>query len=86
MKRPLLSTVLLLTAAGGLFLLINSMQGCRPNTTTQSTVGGDAAAKTYVKPGTHDEFYNFVSGGFSGHSACTGCPAAACCATSPCSA
>ncbi len=74
MKRPLLSTVLLLTAAGGLFLLINSMQGCRPNTTTQSTVGGDAAAKTYVKPGTHDEFYNFVSGGFSGQLSVYGLP------------
>ena len=66
MKRPLLSSALLLTAVGGLFLLINSMQGCRPNTTTQAVVGGDAAARTYVKPGSYDEFYNFVSGGFSG--------------------
>ncbi|MBP7515292.1 MAG: Sec-dependent nitrous-oxide reductase [Flavobacteriales bacterium] len=74
MKRPLLSTALLLTGAGGLFLLINSMQGCRPNTTTQTVVGGDAAAKTYVKPGSYDEFYNFVSGGFSGQLSVYGLP------------
>jgi len=74
MKRPLLSTALLLSAAGGLFLLINSMQSCRPNTTTQSVVGGDAASKTYVKPGSYDEFYNFVSGGFSGQLSVYGLP------------
>ena len=74
MKRPLLSSALLLTAVGGLFLLINSMQGCRPNTTTQAVVGGDAAARTYVKPGSYDEFYNFVSGGFSGQLSVYGLP------------
>jgi nitrous-oxide reductase len=74
MKRPLLSSALLLTAVCGLFLLINSMQGCRPNTTTQAVVGGDAAARTYVKPGSYDEFYNFVSGGFSGQLSVYGLP------------
>ncbi|MBL7985086.1 MAG: Sec-dependent nitrous-oxide reductase, partial [Flavobacteriales bacterium] len=74
MKRPLLSTTLLLSVVGGLFLLINPMQGCRPNTTTQSVVGGEAASKTYVKPGSHDEFYNFVSGGFSGQLSVYGLP------------
>ncbi len=37
-------------------------------------VTGDAASKVYVKPGTHDEFYNFVSGGFSGQLAVYGIP------------
>ena len=35
-------------------------------TESSNLVGGDAAAKVYVAPGTHDEFYSFMSGGFSG--------------------
>ncbi|MBK7754582.1 MAG: hypothetical protein IPI41_18865, partial [Flavobacteriales bacterium] len=54
MKRPLTTTLLLLSAAGGLFVLLNALHGCRP-TTTQAAVQGDAAAKTYVKPGSYDE-------------------------------
>ncbi|MBK6542004.1 MAG: Sec-dependent nitrous-oxide reductase [Flavobacteriales bacterium] len=73
MKRPLTTTLLLLSAAGGLFVLLNALHGCRP-TTTQAAVQGDAAAKTYVKPGSYDEFYNFVSGGFSGQLSVYGLP------------
>ncbi|MBP6311255.1 MAG: Sec-dependent nitrous-oxide reductase [Flavobacteriales bacterium] len=73
MKRPLLSTAALLIAGGGAFLAFNSMQGCRPATTT-AAVQGDAASKVYVKPGAYDEFYNFVSGGFSGQLAVYGIP------------
>ena len=73
MKRPLLTSSLLLGAAGGLFLLFNSLQGCRPRT-VEAAVGGDAAARTYVKPGAYDEFYNLVSGGFSGQVAVYGLP------------
>ncbi|MEI2652856.1 MAG: hypothetical protein V9G12_12040 [Microthrixaceae bacterium] len=58
----------------GLFLLMNSLPGCRPSGTTKSVVTGDAASKVYVKPGTYDEFYNFVSGGFSGQLAVYGIP------------
>jgi len=42
--------------------------------TTESAVSGDAAAKVYVAPGKHDEFYNFVSGGFSGQVSVYGLP------------
>ena len=73
MKRPLLSTAMLLTGAGGLFLLINAMQGCRPKT-AQAAVGGDASSRVYVPPGKFDEFYNFVSGGFSGQMSVYGLP------------
>ena len=73
MKRPLLSTAALLIAGGGAFLAFNSMQGCRP-TTAATAVSGDAASKVYVKPGAYDEFYNFVSGGFSGQLAVYGIP------------
>lgn len=34
----------------------------------------DAASKVYVKPGTHDEFYAFMSGGFSGQVTVMGLP------------
>ena len=74
MKRPLLLTG---TASGVIacaFVLLNSLPGCRPSGTTKSVVTGDAASKVYVKPGTHDEFYNLVSGGFSGQLAVYGLP------------
>lgn len=48
------------------------LQGCKPKG-TQSAAGGDAA-KTYVAPGKYDEFYNFVSGGFSGQMSVYGLP------------
>lgn len=37
-------------------------------------VAADAASKVYVAPGQMDEFYNFVSGGFSGHVSVYGLP------------
>lgn len=49
------------------------MQGCKPKG-TQSAVSGDAAAKVYIAPGKYDEFYNFVSGGFSGQMSVYGIP------------
>jgi nitrous-oxide reductase len=33
---------------------------------TQSLVTGDAASRVYVPPGSYDEFYAFLSGGYSG--------------------
>ncbi len=46
---------------------------CKPKGTSDA-VSGDAAAKTYVAPGKYDEFYNFVSGGFSGQLSVYGLP------------
>lgn len=37
-------------------------------------IGGDAAQKVYVAPGTHDELYGFFSGGFSGQLSVVGLP------------
>ena len=48
------------------------MESCKPKG-TQSAATGDAA-KAYVAPGKYDEFYNFVSGGFSGQMAVYGLP------------
>ena len=40
----------------------------------QGALTGNAAEKVYVAPGEHDEFYAFVSGGFSGQLAVYGLP------------
>ena len=53
-------------------VLLAAMQSCNPKG-TQSAAGGDAA-KAYVAPGKYDEFYNFVSGGFSGQMSVYGLP------------
>lgn len=50
-----------------------SMFACKPKN-TGSAVGADAAAKAYVAPGQFDQFYNFVSGGFSGQMSVYGLP------------
>ena len=39
-----------------------------------SAVSGNAAEAVYVAPGKHDEFYNFVSGGFNGQMSVYGMP------------
>lgn len=39
-----------------------------------ANLGGDAASKVYVEPGKHDEFYGFMSGGFSGQLGVYGLP------------
>lgn len=57
-------------------VLISTFFGsCRPKDTADA-VGGDAAQKVYVAPGKYDEFYNFVSGGFSGQMSVYGLPSA----------
>ena len=48
------------------------MGSCRPNN-AGNAVAGDAT-KSYVAPGKYDEFYNFVSGGFSGQMSVYGLP------------
>lgn len=53
--------------------VIASMQSCKMKN-TESAVSGDAASKVYVAPGKYDEFYNFVSGGFSGQVSVYGLP------------
>ncbi len=50
-----------------------SANACKPKSTA-SAVSADAASKAYVAPGKYDEFYNFVSGGFSGQMSVYGLP------------
>ncbi len=54
--------------AGSLFFA-----SCKPKSSGDA-VSGNAAQKAYVAPGKYDEFYNFVSGGFSGQLSVYGLP------------
>jgi nitrous-oxide reductase len=57
-----------------LFIMGSSMiYSCKPKN-SGNAVSGDAAARAYVAPGQYDEFYNFVSGGFSGQMSVYGLP------------
>ncbi|MBS1666541.1 MAG: Sec-dependent nitrous-oxide reductase [Bacteroidetes bacterium] len=53
--------------------LLVGANSCKPKN-EGNAVTGDAAAKAYVPPGKYDEFYNFVSGGFSGQLSVYGLP------------
>lgn len=55
------------------FALLLGMLSCKPKN-AGNAVSADAAAKAYVAPGKYDEYYNFVSGGFSGQMAVYGLP------------
>lgn len=63
----------MLTLAVGSLLAIAAIQGCKPKNASDA-VSGNAGIKAYVAPGKYDEFYNFVSGGFSGQMSCYGLP------------
>ena len=64
-KFPILSLAII-----GVAMSFNS---CKPKSVSNA-VSGDAESKVYVAPGKYDEFYNFVSGGFSGQMSVYGLP------------
>lgn len=47
---------------------------CAPRQGAPGLVTGDAAQRVYVAPGTYDEFYAFLSGGFNGQVSVYGLP------------
>ncbi len=61
-------------AVAGLLLATVALGACGKPTTTQAGAAGDAASRVYVAPGQYDEFYAFLSGGFSGQVAVYGLP------------
>lgn len=67
MKTRLARVFATLLVGGAIFV------SCKPKNSGDA-VSGDAAAKAYVAPGKYDEFYNFVSGGFSGQMSVYGLP------------
>ncbi len=60
-------------AAAIIIALPYGFTSCKPKN-AGSAVSADAAQKTYVPPGKYDEFYDFVSGGFSGQLSVYGLP------------
>ncbi len=62
-----------LSVAALLLATVAIWQGCKPKAPAHAALG-DAAAKAYVPPGKHDEFYNIVSGGFNGQIGVYGIP------------
>src|SRR5690606_32924934 len=62
------TTLIILASVALLFT-----QACKIKS-TDSAIQVDAASKTYIAPGQYDEFYNFVSGGFSGQVSVYGLP------------
>ncbi len=68
MRKPQMKAIAILMV--GLMLAIIA---CKPKN-AGSAVSGDAAEKAYVAPGKYDQFYNFVSGGFSGQLSVYGLP------------
>ncbi len=68
--RKIINIALGVTIVASVPFMFNS---CKPKN-AGSAVSADAAAKTYVAPGKYDEFYNFVSGGFSGQLSVYGLP------------
>lgn len=60
---------------GVFFSLANCSKGAkRGQSSGMNVVAADAAQKVYVAPGKYDEFYAFLSGGFSGQLATYGLP------------
>jgi nitrous-oxide reductase len=48
--------------------------GCGGPAVKTGALSGDEASRVYVKPGEYDEFYAFLSGGFSGQMSVYGIP------------
>lgn len=67
MKNKFLKGILAIAMIAAFF------SSCKPKD-SGDLISGDAAKKTYVAPGKYDEFYNFVSGGFSGQLSIYGLP------------
>ena len=70
--KPMKAKILFKLLAVALVTVL-MIPSCRPKNAA-TAVSSDAAAKSYVAPGQYDEYYNFVSGGFSGQMSVYGLP------------
>ncbi len=68
-----MKSIILKSTVAIILIGVFAAMGCKPKG-MQTAVQGDAAVKAYVPPGQYDEFYNFVSGGFSGQLSVYGLP------------
>ena len=65
---------LLLFVAVGAFSLTACNNNGSKKGNSAGALGGSLAERSFVPPGEHDEFYSFISGGFSGQLAVYGLP------------
>src|SRR3989339_1626927 len=72
MKR--LSNTKMWLAALSIIALVVIIAACSKSGRNRGMVESDAAGKVYIAPGTYDEFYAFMSGGFSGQVSVYGLP------------
>jgi len=72
MKR--LSNTKMWLAALSIIALVVIISACSKSGRNRGMVESDAAGKVYIAPGTYDEFYCFMSGGFSGQVSVYGLP------------
>lgn len=66
-----ITTILMLVVIAG---SLSVYSGCGSKKDKGPLIESDAPSKVYVAPGKYDEFYSFVSGGFSGQMAVYGLP------------
>jgi nitrous-oxide reductase len=64
-------------AVAALLAALAGIAGCGKGS-SPAVASSDAASKTYVAPGKYDDFYAFLSGGFSGQVSVYGLPPAGC--------
>ena len=64
----------LIAGAAGVVAVASLMFACQTTRSKQPLATGDAAGRVYIAPGQYDEFYSFLSGGFSGQVAVYGLP------------
>ena len=55
-------------------VFIRCGNGSQTQNNSSGALSGDLAERVYVAPGEHDEYYAFISGGFSGQLAVHGLP------------
>ncbi|MCX6163409.1 MAG: Sec-dependent nitrous-oxide reductase [Ignavibacteriae bacterium] len=70
-KMKIITTFLMLVVIAGSLTVYS---GCGSKKDKGPLIESDAPSKVYVAPGKYDEFYSFVSGGFSGQMAVYGLP------------
>jgi nitrous-oxide reductase len=63
-----------LFATAGLVAFFFVLSGCNQSGQNTGALSSDVASQVYVAPGQHDEFYAFISGGFSGQLSVYGLP------------
>lgn len=70
MKNLLKSTIAIVS----ILVAFTSCNDSKKSNGTSGALADNVAEKVYVAPGEHDEFYAFISGGFSGQLSVYGLP------------